>query len=63
MHVCSVQTVATNVDVFALAGAKDTAVAVQIPAFNILTNGDFDISFPHVVRFLPLFRGSHAVSE
>ena len=49
LHVCSLQTVAYNVDVFALAGAQDTAVSVQIPAFNIGTATDFDISFPHAV--------------
>lgn len=47
----SLQTVATNVDVFALAGAQDTAVAVQIPAFNLEGNLNFDIAFPHVVRY------------
>jgi hypothetical protein len=52
--VCFPQTVATNVDVFALAGAQDTAVAVQIPAFNVATFSDFTISFPHAVWFLTL---------
>ena len=47
---CSSQTVAYGVDVFALAGAQDTAVSLQIPAFSIGTASDFDISFPNAVR-------------
>ena len=45
----SPQTVAYGVDVFALAGGRNTAVSVQNPAFNIMTNAAFDISFPYAV--------------
>jgi hypothetical protein len=41
--------VATDVDVFALAGAQNTAVAVQVPAYNIGTNANFAIAFPRAV--------------
>ena len=62
----SPQTVAYNVDVFALAGAQDTAVSIQAPAFDIKTYTDFNIQFTYVVcPVLPLVStldlvGSHA---
>ena len=55
--VCSSQTFAYGVDVFALAGAQNTAVSVQIPAYNMLSYDVFAITFPNAVRmhapFLP----------
>ena len=44
------QTVAYSVDVFALAGAQNTAVSVQIPTYDMTTYADFYISFPYAVR-------------
>ena len=48
------QTVATGIDVYALAGAQDTAVSLAVPSFNSGSRSTFDITLPTTVCFLPL---------
>ena len=46
------QTYASSVDVYALAGAQDTAVSVAVPKFFSGTRSKFDIALTTVVRSL-----------
>ena len=44
------QTVATGIDIYALAGAQDTAVSVALPTFNSGSRSNFDIVLATSVR-------------
>lgn len=48
------QTNASGVDVYALAGAQNTAVAIAVPDFYSGTRTDDDVVLPTVVRSLPM---------
>ncbi len=45
------QTVATDVDVYALGGGDNSAVSVAVPAFYSGSLSNFDVALPVVVSF------------